>query len=143
MTAWVIPLEQLSLKDLDSVGGKNSSLGEMISQLSSLGVKVPGGFATTAEAYRGFLARDGLADRINAELNRLDVDDVEALAETGARIRAWVLKAPLPQELEAGIRAEWDKLTASHGKDLAVAVRSSATAEDLPDASFAGQQETC
>jgi len=142
VTAWVIPLEQLSLKDLDSVGGKNSSLGEMISQLSSLGVKVPGGFATTAEAYRGFLARDGLADRINAELNRLDVDDVEALAETGARIRAWVLKAPLPQELEAGIRAEWDKLTASHGKDLAVAVRSSATAEDLPDASFAGQQES-
>ncbi len=142
MTAWVIPLEQLSLKDLDSVGGKNSSLGEMISQLGSLGVKVPGGFATTAEAYRGFLARDGLADRINGELNRLDVDDVEALAETGARIRDWVLKAPLPQELEAEIRAEWDKLTAGHGPDLAVAVRSSATAEDLPDASFAGQQES-
>ncbi len=142
MDAWVVPLDQLGLKDLDSVGGKNSSLGEMIGQLASLGVKVPGGFATTAEAYRNFLAQDGLADRINAELNRLDVNDVEALAETGAKIRGWVLDAALPAKLEAGIRAEWDKLTAGHGDDLAVAVRSSATAEDLPDASFAGQQET-
>ena len=142
MDAWVVPLDQLGLKDLDSVGGKNSSLGEMIGQLDSLGVKVPGGFATTAEAYRNFLAQDGLADRINAELNRLDVNDVEALAETGAKIRGWVLDAALPAKLEAGIRAEWDKLTAGHGNDLAVAVRSSATAEDLPDASFAGQQET-
>ncbi|UCG73508.1 MAG: phosphoenolpyruvate synthase [Chromatiales bacterium] len=142
MDAWVVPLDQLGLKDLDSVGGKNSSLGEMISQLESLGVKVPGGFATTASAYRKFLAHDGLAERINAELNRLDVDDVETLAETGARIRGWVLAAPLPAELEAGIRAAWDRLTAGHGDNLAVAVRSSATAEDLPDASFAGQQET-
>ena len=142
MDAWVVPLDQLGLKDLDSVGGKNSSLGEMISQLTDLGVKVPGGFATTAEAYRRFLSQDGLADRINTELGKLDVDDVEALAETGARIRGWVLDAPLPAELESGIRAEWDKLTAESGKDLAVAVRSSATAEDLPDASFAGQQET-
>jgi pyruvate,water dikinase len=140
--AWVVPLEQLGLKDLDSVGGKNSSLGEMISQLTDLGVKVPGGFATTADAYRRFLSQDGLADRINTELNKLDVDDVETLAETGARIRSWVLAAALPDELETRIRAEWEKLTAESGDDVAVAVRSSATAEDLPDASFAGQQET-
>jgi pyruvate,water dikinase len=140
--AWVVALDQLGLKDLDAVGGKNSSLGEMISQLGSLGVRVPGGFATTAGAYREFLAQDGLADRIEAALGNLDVDDVDTLAATGARIREWILATPLPRELDAGIRAEWQRLTREQGADLAVAVRSSATAEDLPDASFAGQQET-
>jgi pyruvate,water dikinase len=140
--AWVVALDQLGLKDLDAVGGKNSSLGEMISQLGSLGVRVPGGFATTASAYREFLAQDGLADRIEAALGNLDVDDVDTLAATGARIREWILATPLPRELDAGIRAEWQRLTREQGADLAVAVRSSATAEDLPDASFAGQQET-
>ncbi|MDJ0926277.1 MAG: phosphoenolpyruvate synthase [Gammaproteobacteria bacterium] len=142
MDTYVVPLADLGLADLDQVGGKNSSLGEMIGQLGKLGVRVPGGFATTAMAYRKFLAQDGLADRINAALGALDVDDVEQLAKTGQQIRDWVMATPLPKELTARIEAEWKVLTDEYGVDSAVAVRSSATAEDLPEASFAGQQET-
>jgi pyruvate, water dikinase len=137
---YVISFEKLGMHDVDKVGGKNASLGEMISHLSKLGVSVPGGFATTADAYREFLAHEGLAERVNRELSQLDVDDVTALAETGARIRQWMGETPLPPTLEKSIREGY--ATLSGGKDVSVAVRSSATAEDLPDASFAGQQET-
>ncbi|HSV71576.1 MAG TPA: phosphoenolpyruvate synthase [Methylibium sp.] len=140
-TALVVPFEQLRMTDVEAVGGKNASLGEMISQLAASGVRVPGGFATTAHAFREFLAFDGLADRINARLATLDTDDVRALAEAGAQIRAWVEAQPFPPALEAAIRAEFERLTASNA-GASFAVRSSATAEDLPDASFAGQQET-
>jgi len=135
-----IPFEQLGRHDVDSVGGKNSSLGEMISHLSKLGVSVPTGFATTAEAYREFLAHEDLAKRIATELSTLNVDDVVKLAASGAKIRGWVMSTPFPPQLERDILTAFDKL--SGGQDIAVAVRSSATAEDLPDASFAGQQET-
>ncbi len=137
---YVISFEKLGMHDVDKVGGKNASLGEMISHLSKLGVSVPGGFATSADAYREFLAHEGLAERVNRELSQLDVDDVTALAETGARIRQWMGETPLPPALEKSIREGY--ATLSGGKDVSVAVRSSATAEDLPDASFAGQQET-
>ncbi|MGH8482116.1 MAG: PEP/pyruvate-binding domain-containing protein, partial [Nevskiaceae bacterium] len=135
----VIGFEQLSLRDVERVGGKNASLGEMIRSLAPAGVRVPGGFATTAAAYREFLSHEGLDDRIHAWLKALDVDDVRALAETGKRIRDAVLQAPFPAALERDIRAAYARLAPG---DAAVAVRSSATAEDLPDASFAGQQET-
>jgi len=132
---------ELGLADLDQVGGKNASLGEMVGNLTGLGVKVPGGFATTADAYRRFLNETGLADRINARLVALDVEDVQALAAAGREIREEVMRQALPADLEADIRAAYDEL--SGGSDEAsFAVRSSATAEDLPDASFAGQQET-
>jgi pyruvate,water dikinase len=137
---YVVKLDQLGIGDLDAVGGKNASLGEMISNLSALGVRVPGGFATTASAYRDFLAVDGLDRKINALLAKLDVDDIEALTSAGRTIREWIVGSELPQRLTMEIRAAWDDM--SGGKDIAVAVRSSATAEDLPDASFAGQQET-
>ena len=137
----VIWFSQLGMNDVERVGGKNASLGEMISHLADAGVNVPDGFATTADAYRKFLAHDGLADRINAALDALDVEDVDALAETGEKIRNWVIEHPFPPELEDAIRESFDKL-AGENKDISVAVRSSATAEDLPDASFAGQQET-
>jgi len=137
---FVIKLEELGMADVENVGGKNASLGEMISNLSNLGVTVPGGFATTAEAYRSFLAADGLDSRINALLNDLDVDDIDALTSTGSTIRDWVLATPLPRDFTDAVRKAWDQM--SDGRDIAVAVRSSATAEDLPDASFAGQQET-
>ena len=140
MEPYVIKLEELGMSDVDTVGGKNASLGEMISNLSSLGVTVPGGFATTAAAYRSFLAADGLDKRINEVLNDLDVDDIGALTQAGAEIRAWILATPLPERLMEEIRSAWDEM--SDGNDISVAVRSSATAEDLPDASFAGQQET-
>jgi pyruvate,water dikinase len=140
LTAYTVPFEKLGRHDVDTVGGKNSSLGEMISHLSGLGVSVPTGFATTAQAYRDFLKHDGLADRISAELAALDVDDVEKLAEVGARIRQWILSTPFPPQLEQEILAGYERM--GGGRDVAVAVRSSATAEDLPDASFAGQQET-
>ncbi|MEM6640372.1 MAG: phosphoenolpyruvate synthase [Pseudomonadota bacterium] len=130
--------ETLGLADLDQVGGKNASLGEMIGALSNLGVEVPGGFATTADAFREFLKVDGLADRINRTLDTLDVDDVDALAKTGKQIRQWVIDQPFPTELQQAIVSGYHEL----GDDVDVAVRSSATAEDLPDASFAGQQET-
>jgi pyruvate,water dikinase len=137
---YVISFEKLGMHDVDKVGGKNASLGEMISHLAKLGVSVPGGFATSADAYREFLAHEGLAERVNRELAKLDVDDVTALAETGARIRQWLMETPFPSALEKSIREGYAAL--SGGKDASVAVRSSATAEDLPDASFAGQQET-
>jgi len=126
--------------DLDRVGGKNASLGEMIGSLARLGVRVPGGFATTAHAFREFLAQDGLGARIGAELAALDVDDVTRLAAAGARIRQWVLATPFPPALQQAVKEELRRM--SGGAEIAVAVRSSATAEDLPDASFAGQQET-
>lgn len=137
----VVWFEKLGIKDVEHVGGKNASLGEMISQLSSAGVSVPGGFATTAHAYRQFLAQGGLQDKINEALHSLNIDDVKALAEVGETIRGWILNAPIPAGLEQDIRAAYSKLEGDQA-EIAVAVRSSATAEDLPDASFAGQQET-
>ncbi len=131
----------LGLADLEQVGGKNSSLGEMISNLSGLGVRVPDGFATTADAYRSFIGDTGLADQITAELASLDIEDVRALGVAGERIRALVVAQEFPPQLEAEIRAAYEKLAGGDG-ELSFAVRSSATAEDLPDASFAGQQET-
>ncbi len=140
-TALVVPFEQLRMTDVESVGGKNASLGEMISQLAASGVAVPGGFATTAHAFREFLKQDGLAQRIQARLDTLDADDVRALAETGAQIRQWVLDTPFPEPLRQAVAAQFEQLTRDH-PEASFAVRSSATAEDLPDASFAGQQET-
>ena len=141
MEARVIGLEKLGKHDVERVGGKNASLGEMISHLSNAGVSVPGGFATTAQAYRDFLEQSGLNAKIQAELDQLNVDDVQALTTTGAKIRQWVVDTPLIPELETEIRTAFAEL-AQGNPDIAVAVRSSATAEDLPDASFAGQQET-
>ena len=138
----VVPFEELRMTDVDSVGGKNASLGEMISQLAASHVRVPGGFATTADAFREFLTFNGLTERIAARLSGLNIEDVKALADCGAEIRQWVIDAPLPQALEQGIREHYARLVAESGADISVAVRSSATAEDLPDASFAGQQET-
>ena len=140
MDRYVIKLDELGMDDVEIVGGKNASLGEMISNLSGLGVSVPGGFATTSTAYRDFLKVDGLDQRINDRLATLDVDDIDALNAAGRDIRGWILDAPLPEKLMQTIGGAWDEM--SGGKDIAVAVRSSATAEDLPDASFAGQQET-
>ncbi len=140
MEPYVIKLNELGMQDIETVGGKNASLGEMISNLGSLGVDVPGGFATTSAAYREFLKTDGLDERIRKTLQDLDVDDIAALKEAGQSIRDWIMTTKLPERLMADIRASWDDMSA--GKDIAVAVRSSATAEDLPDASFAGQQET-
>jgi pyruvate,water dikinase len=129
------------MTDVDTVGGKNSSLGEMISQLAAAGVRVPGGFATTAAAFRAFLDHGGLRQRIHDRLSSLNVDDVRALAACGAEIRRWVVETPLPADLESEIRTHYQALLQGN-PTLSVAVRSSATAEDLPDASFAGQQET-
>jgi len=140
-TALVAPFEQLRMTDVETVGGKNASLGEMISQLAASGVRVPGGFATTAHAFRQFLQHAGLDKRIEARLATLNTDDVRALAEAGAEIRHWIEATPFPPELDAAIAAEFAKLTKDH-PGASFAVRSSATAEDLPDASFAGQQET-
>ena len=137
----VIWLDSLSMNDVGRVGGKNASLGEMISGLAAAGVKVPGGFATTADAYYEFLGHERLAARIDEVLDGLDVDDVNTLAETGTKIRQWLMDAPLPGDLERDIREAYARL-AGDDPELPVAVRSSATAEDLPDASFAGQQET-
>ena len=142
MNAFVKNFKELRMTDVEEVGGKNASLGEMISQLSTAGVRVPGGFATTAEAYRAFLAHNGLADKINARLSSLDVDDVDALLKTGAEIRQWVVETPFPEQLEKEIAVHYAALIAESGPEASFAVRSSATAEDLPDASFAGQQET-
>ena len=143
MNPHVLWLNDLRLTDLAQVGGKNASLGEMIGQLSSLGVSVPGGFATTSDAYREFLAHDNLQKRIFDRLAGLNVEDVPALLKAGNEIRSWVIGAPLQPALEAAVRTAYTKLCDDTGSsDVAVAVRSSATAEDLPDASFAGQQET-
>ncbi|MCC6658043.1 MAG: phosphoenolpyruvate synthase, partial [Rhodocyclaceae bacterium] len=141
-TRYVIGFDALRMSDVEQVGGKNASLGEMISQLAHAGVRVPGGFATTAQAYREFLAQQGLSSRIQAELDRLDIDDVESLAAAGARIRQWIVDTPFPAGLEQEITEHYRALAAGGGADATFAVRSSATAEDLPDASFAGQQET-
>ena len=138
----VVPFEELRMTDVDIVGGKNASLGEMISQLAATGVKVPGGFATTAEAFRDFLTHNRLTERINARLASLNTDDVKALAEAGAEIRGWVRDAGFPPDLEKAIRDHFARLTEGAPEGISFAVRSSATAEDLPDASFAGQQET-
>ncbi len=140
-TALVVPFEQLRMSDVEAVGGKNASLGEMISQLAGRGVRVPGGFATTAHAFGLFVAQDGLRERIFEVLDRLDVDDVRALAEAGATIRRWVVETPFPAALQAEIGAHYERL-AAESPQASFAVRSSATAEDLPDASFAGQQES-
>ena len=138
---YVFPFSQLRMTDVDRVGGKNASLGELLSQLTSAGIRVPDGFATTAEAFRLFLKEGGLEERIAKRLETLDVDDVKALAEAGAEIRGWIEAAPFPAELEKEIREFYEWLKDGQA-EISVAVRSSATAEDLPDASFAGQQET-
>ena len=140
-TALVVPFENLRMSDVEVVGGKNASLGEMISELAHSGVRVPGGFATTAHAFREFLKHEGLDKRIEARLLTLNTDDVRALAEAGAEIRGWLEAQPFPADLEAQIRTSFAQLTADN-PGVSFAVRSSATAEDLPDASFAGQQET-
>ena len=143
MTSNVLWLQDLRLSDVAQVGGKNSSLGEMIGELAGLGVSVPGGFATTADAFKAFIAHNDLHQRIYDKLATVDVEDVPALTKAGAEIRGWVIDAPLQPELDADIRTAYAKMCADAGAtDIAVAVRSSATAEDLPDASFAGQQET-
>ncbi|ACL74007.1 phosphoenolpyruvate synthase [Thioalkalivibrio sulfidiphilus HL-EbGr7] len=142
MSDYVLWFEELGMHDVPRVGGKNASLGEMISGLSEAGVKVPGGFATTAEAYREFLRHEDLDKRINGLLDKLDVDDINALREAGRTIRQWVVETPFPQPLTDAIREAYKRLEAETEGECTVAVRSSATAEDLPDASFAGQQET-
>jgi pyruvate,water dikinase len=140
--ARVIDFTELRSTDVDSVGGKNSSLGEMISQLANAGVRVPDGFATTASAYREFLAQSGLKERIAARLAALDADDVKALAAAGKEIRGWIVETPLTPDFEADVRKSFERLADGNEAIASFAVRSSATAEDLPDASFAGQQET-
>ena len=142
MSNYIQWLEHLGMDHLDQVGGKNASLGEMIGQLSAAGVRVPGGFATTADAYREFLAQSGLDQKIQTHLSDLDIEDTRELAKRGQQIRQWIMDTPLPPALQSGIEQAWAEMTRRHGEQLAVAVRSSATAEDLPDASFAGQQET-
>ncbi len=137
----IVSFDTLRMTDVARVGGKNASLGEMIGELSAAGVRVPGGFATTSDAFREFLARDGLAERVRRRLADLDVADVRALAAAGDEIRGWIGATPLPGALERELRARYARMAAG-GEDCAVAVRSSATAEDLPEASFAGQQET-
>lgn len=141
MTDYVLRFDQVSIDDVELVGGKNASLGEMIGNLASAGVTVPNGFATTADAYREFLSFEGLDKRISDALDGLDVNDIQALTTTGKNIRGWIHEAPLPPKLEESVRNAFETLQAGN-ENMAVAVRSSATAEDLPDASFAGQQET-
>ena len=140
MKPYIIPFERLRNSDVELVGGKNASIGEMISGLAGVGVSVPGGFATTSHAYRDFLAQDGLDERIRSALAALDVDDIAQLSAVGARIRGWMLATRFPDRLQAEVLDSWRKM--GEGPQFAVAVRSSATAEDLPEASFAGQQET-
>jgi pyruvate,water dikinase len=142
MSSHVIPFENLRNSDVPSVGGKNASLGEMISQLSAKGVRVPTGFATTADAYREFLAQDGLDKKINDLLDVLNADDTQALAKCGAQIRGWIMEAQFPPALQTAIAENYARLIEKSAPGTTFAVRSSATAEDLPDASFAGQQES-
>ncbi len=139
---YTAPLGQLRMADVERVGGKNASLGEMISQLSGAGIRVPGGFATTAQAYRDFLSQSGLDERIRLALAALDPNDVEALARCGSQIRQWIMDTPFTPALEKDVAGAYHAMMEQEGGEVAVAVRSSATAEDLPDASFAGQQET-
>ncbi len=142
MQDYVIPLNQLGMQDIEKVGGKNASLGELISNLSDLGVNVPGGFATTSKAFQDFLSFKDLDKRIMSELDGLDTNNIADLTKCGKNIRRWIQAAPFSDKLEKTIRDSFATMTAELGADLSVAVRSSATAEDLPDASFAGQQET-
>ncbi|WP_289282961.1 MULTISPECIES: phosphoenolpyruvate synthase [unclassified Methylophaga] len=142
MSEYVISLDKLCMEDVGRVGGKNASLGEMLQNLAPLGVDVPGGFATTADAYREFLLHDGLQSKINERLRELDVDDVTALQKTGQEIRDWIMTIPYPEAMEKAIDEAYAALEKEYGPEASFAVRSSATAEDLPDASFAGQQET-
>ncbi|GAA0346066.1 phosphoenolpyruvate synthase [Bowmanella denitrificans] len=142
MQKYVLWYQQLGMHDVERVGGKNASLGEMISNLANAGVMVPGGFATTADAFNEFLEQSGLNQRIHDVLDALDVDDVNALARTGSEIRQWIIDTPFQAELEDAIKAAFEQLEQEAGGEASFAVRSSATAEDMPDASFAGQQET-
>ncbi|KGM07565.1 Phosphoenolpyruvate synthase [Methylophaga thiooxydans] len=142
MSEYVISLDELCMEDVPRVGGKNASLGEMLQNLAPLGVAVPSGFATTSDAYREFLAHDGLQDKINERLRELDVDDVTELQKTGQEIRDWIMTIPYPEAMEKAIDEAYTALEKEYGPETTYAVRSSATAEDLPDASFAGQQET-
>jgi len=142
VTEQILWFDHVGMNNVGEVGGKNASLGEMISGLSAAGVQVPGGFATTADAYRQFLSHDGLDKRINELLDTLDVNDVVALANAGSKIRQWIVDTPFPAEFEKAVRDSFKTMAGKYGDDLSVAVRSSATAEDLPTASFAGQQET-
>ena len=142
MKPYIKRFSDIRITDIDSVGGKNASLGEMISQLAETGITVPDGFATTADAFRYFLKQSNLDDKINQTLDKLDVYDVRALSETGRQIRQWISEATLPDDLQQTIRQAYQLLIKRYGDNASFAVRSSATAEDLPEASFAGQQET-
>ncbi|TDR22487.1 phosphoenolpyruvate synthase [Marinicella litoralis] len=142
MPEYIIKLDQLNMSHLDQVGGKNASLGEMITNLNAMGVKVPGGFATTADAFKEFLQISGLNQRISDKLKNLDTDNIDDLRQAGEQIRNWILATPFQAPLEQAIRQAYEEMKSELGNDFSVAVRSSATAEDLPDASFAGQQET-
>ena len=134
---YVVWYQDLGMQDVNRVGGKNASLGEMISNLSGAGVEVPGGFATTAEAYNQFLEQSGLNDRIHDLLDSLDVDDVQALTQAGQKIRQWIIDTPFQSEFEQAIKSAFETLS-ENNDEFSFAVRSSATAEDMPDASFAG-----
>ena len=142
MNDYIVSLKDVGMHDVDKVGGKNASLGEMIRHLDAAGVRVPGGFATTAQAFRDFLAHEGLDKRIQQRLTALNIDDVPALTKAGREIRSWIVETPLPVKLQNAIEKAYADMTAAAGGQFSVAVRSSATAEDLPEASFAGQQET-
>ncbi|MEC8956296.1 MAG: phosphoenolpyruvate synthase, partial [Pseudomonadota bacterium] len=137
---YIKKLNEINIEDIELVGGKNASLGEMIGNLTNLGIKVPDGFATTSDAYRDFIKHNNLGNRINKALENLDIKNINDLTKTGKQVRDWILESELPEKLVAEIQSEWNEM--SNNKDIAVAIRSSATAEDLPDASFAGQQET-
>jgi pyruvate,water dikinase len=142
MDNYIVPLQALGMSDVARVGGKNASLGEMLQNLSALDIKVPGGFATTVDAYREFIAHENLADRITQCLKTLQVDDVVALQQAGGKIRQWVMDVPFPTAFENAIDVAFTALVEASGAEVSWAVRSSATAEDMSDASFAGQQET-
>ncbi len=142
MADYIVSLAQIGMSDLGQVGGKNASLGEMIRHLGAAGVTVPGGFATTADAYHEFLSQSGLGDRIERRLENVDIEDVSALTACGKDIRSWITEAPLPVALEEAVASAYTRMTEGEQGEFSVAVRSSATAEDLPEASFAGQQET-
>ncbi len=142
MNEYILSLDSIGMDDVTRVGGKNASLGEMIQHLAASGVNVPGGFATTAEAYRRFMADAGLTDKISAALEKLDAEDVRSLAQTGKTIRQWIIDSQIGDELRDAIARAFEAMEREAGGSFAVAVRSSATAEDLPGASFAGQQET-
>ena len=137
---YIKKLNEINIEDIELVGGKNASLGEMIGNLTNLGIKVPDGFATTSDAYRDFIKHNNLGNKINKALENLDIKNINDLKKTGKQVRDWILESELPKKLVTEIKSEWNEM--SNNKDIAVAIRSSATAEDLPDASFAGQQET-